>query len=86
MDLEETLHAILSSINARYQQLKSNKIAAINHDYLEALYQFGIFANYQVKNQEMSCKIIDVNQKGELLLEGKDRNIIICDLKEVIFI
>ncbi|HIN38801.1 MAG TPA: biotin--[acetyl-CoA-carboxylase] ligase, partial [Flavobacteriales bacterium] len=84
VNIEKALKAVLRTINTRYQQLKANNNTAIDRDYLKALYQFGIFANYQVKNQMIACKIIDVNKNGTLQLEKKNGDIISCDFKEVV--
>ena len=62
IDLEEALEAVLTTLNIRYQQLRTNKIEEINSDYLRALYQFGNFANYRVNNKRVACKIVDVNK------------------------
>ena len=57
---------------------------AVSNDVLEQREHL-IFANYQVKNQMIACKIIDVNKNGTLQLEKKNGDIISCDFKEVVF-
>jgi len=84
--VEQALKAVLLQLNERYQKLKAKKISEIDRDYLNSLYQFGVFSSYQVNGKVITCKLIDVNKKGELLLKMTNDKIINCDLKEVIFL
>jgi BirA family biotin operon repressor/biotin-[acetyl-CoA-carboxylase] ligase len=85
LELNETLKAVLESIDLRYNQLKLGEIEILQRDYMQRLLYKDIFASYIYKGREIEARIFDVNEFGHLLLEEKNGNTICCELKEISF-
>lgn len=85
LDLNETLKAVLESIDLRYNQLKLGEIEILQRDYMQRLLYKDIFASYIYKGREIEARIFDVNEFGHLLLEERNGNTICCELKEISF-
>lgn len=85
LDLNETLKAVLESIDLRYNQLKLGEIEILQRDYMQRLLYKDIFASYIYKGSEIEARIFDVNEFGHLLLEERNGNTICCELKEIVF-
>lgn len=85
LELNETLKAVLESIDLRYNQLKLGEIEILQRDYMQRLLYKDIFASYIYKGREIEARIFDVNEFGHLLLEERNGNTICCELKEISF-
>lgn len=85
-NLQEILKQVLQCIFKRYKQVKPDTFHTIENDYQFALYRRMEWYEYLVKGVEVSARITGTNAYGQLLLETRNDQILICDLKEVKFI
>jgi BirA family biotin operon repressor/biotin-[acetyl-CoA-carboxylase] ligase len=58
-------------MEARYLQLKANKIDAIDTEYLQKLFRLNEWKNYTLNNEVFEGKIIGVSAVGKLQMELK---------------
>lgn len=84
-DLMYGIESICGFIEARYLQLKTNKLDGIAREYLQNLYKFEEWSNYSSKDQIFSGKISGVSPSGKLQLELLSHEIKEFDLKEIMF-
>jgi BirA family biotin operon repressor/biotin-[acetyl-CoA-carboxylase] ligase len=84
-NISACIESVCSYIEKRYLQLKS-KHPKINTDYLENLFQFEEWCDYEVENEIIKAKIKDVSKSGKLILELKEGNRKEFDLKELKFV
>ncbi|MGZ4156825.1 MAG: biotin--[acetyl-CoA-carboxylase] ligase, partial [Bacteroidia bacterium] len=73
-------------IEARYLQLKANKLDIIEPDYLKRLYRLNEWANFSTAQEQFEGKIIGVSEIGKLQVELKSSEIKEFELKEIKFI
>jgi BirA family transcriptional regulator, biotin operon repressor / biotin---[acetyl-CoA-carboxylase] ligase len=85
-NLDKALYTLLQSIFKRYSQVNSGATKLIENDYQKALYHVMEWHEYMLNGMQINAKITGTNAYGQLLLETKTENIIVCDLKEVQFI
>jgi BirA family biotin operon repressor/biotin-[acetyl-CoA-carboxylase] ligase len=83
--LDEVLKNLCRQIEKRYLQLKKDNTAT-HKNYLENLYRYKTFANYNYKGNKIKARIIDIDTNGKLILEKELGEKLICDLKEVEFV
>ena len=81
----KAIAALCSSIEARYLQLKNNKVESIQKDYMERLYRLESYTDYRVFGKELQAKIVGLNPEGKLVLESED-GFKVCGFKEVEFL
>ncbi len=84
-DLMVGVERICDYIEARYLQLKTNKLENIVNSYLLSLYKFGEWSNYSSGGQTFAGKITGVSPLGKLQLELESNEIKEFDLKEIMF-
>jgi BirA family biotin operon repressor/biotin-[acetyl-CoA-carboxylase] ligase len=85
-NLENELKVLLSCIERRYLQWKNGLYSQLKKHYLEELYLFQSWHNYQTP--EGNCfegKIIGVNDQGQLLVEDLEANQRLYNNKEIAF-
>ena len=85
-DLKNCIEKLCEYVEARYLQLKANKIEKINEDYLNCLYQINEWADYEVNSEKIRGKIIGVSQFGKLEVQIETGTIKEFDLKEIVFL
>ncbi len=85
-DLAETIELLCSFIEARYLQLKANKIASIDNDYFQHLYRLNSWNMFSANNQLFEGKIAGVSESGKLRVQLRNEEIKEFDLKEIVFI
>ncbi len=85
-DLMQVLEKLSEFIEARYLQLKSNKLESIDAAYLQNLYQLNELHNYTSHDQLFEGKIIGISAIGKLQVELKTNEIKEFDLKEIKFV
>ncbi|OFY86341.1 MAG: biotin--[acetyl-CoA-carboxylase] ligase [Bacteroidetes bacterium RIFCSPLOWO2_12_FULL_35_15] len=85
VELMPAIEQICEFIEARYLQLKTNKLESINNAYLQNLYRFEEWSNYSSKYQEFVGKITGVSSSGKLQMELSSHEKKEFDLKEIIF-
>lgn len=84
-DLMAGVERICEFIEARYLQLKANKLETIDLAYLQCLYKFEEWFDYSSNNQFFTGKIIGVSNSGKLQMQLKSDEIKEFDLKEIAF-
>lgn len=85
-DLMQVLEKLSEFIEARYLQLKGNKLESIDASYLQNLYQLNEWHNYSSENQLFEGKIIGISAIGKLQVGLKSTEIKEFDLKEIKFV
>lgn len=85
-DLMQVLEKLSEFIEARYLQLKANKLESIDAAYLGQLYQFDEWRNYTAGNQLFEGKIIGISAIGKLQMLQKNGELREFDLKEIKFV
>lgn len=85
-DLMQVLEKLSEFIEARYLQLKANKLESIDSAYLQHLYQLNEWHNYTSENQLFEGKIIGISAIGKLQVQLKTNEINEFDLKEIKFV
>ena len=85
-DLMELMEKLCEFFEARYLQLRANKLEAIDFDYLRRLYRFNIWTNFISKDITFEGKIIGVSVSGKLQILLKSEETKEFDLKEILFI
>lgn len=85
-DLMQVLEKLSEFIEARYLQLKANKLESIDSAYLQHLYQLNEWHNYTSENQLFEGKIIGISAIGKLQVQLKTNEINEFDLKEIRFV
>lgn len=84
-ELMEILNRLCEFFEARYLQLKSNKLESIDTAYLERLYRLNEWANYKSGEASFEGKIIGVSKVGKLQVELRSGVVKEFDLKEIAF-
>ncbi|MGQ0829543.1 MAG: biotin--[acetyl-CoA-carboxylase] ligase [Bacteroidota bacterium] len=82
---EQCIERLCEFIEARYLQLKANKIENIDSEYKQELYQFNEWKNYTSDQQIFRGKIIGISVLGKLQVELESAKIKEFDLKEITF-
>lgn len=85
-NLEELLQQLLRSVTKRYRQVKPESIHEIENDYQFALYRRMEWHDYLLKDVNVPARITGTSAYGQLLLETRTNQIVVCNLKEVKFI
>lgn len=84
-DLQEVLEGVLNYLEARYLQLRQNKVDELKADYLENLYRLQELHSFQSMGQEFEGRITGVDADGKLrvLSSGGERA---YGIKEISFV
>jgi BirA family biotin operon repressor/biotin-[acetyl-CoA-carboxylase] ligase len=85
-DLMQVLEKLSEFIEARYLQLKGNKLESIDTSYLQNLYQLNEWHNYTSNNELFEGKIIGITAIGKLQVQLKTNETKEFDLKEIKFV
>jgi BirA family transcriptional regulator, biotin operon repressor / biotin---[acetyl-CoA-carboxylase] ligase len=85
-DLEAELNALASTLDFRYNQLSKGETDAIDRDYLEALYRYKEWHNFELRGRIREARITGISSNGRLILDARDEPIAEFDIKEVRFI
>ncbi len=85
-ELMEVLNRLCEFFEARYLQLKSNKLESIDTAYLKRLYRLNEWANYKSVEAFFEGKIIGVSKIGKLQVELRSGAVKEFDLKEIVFV
>jgi BirA family biotin operon repressor/biotin-[acetyl-CoA-carboxylase] ligase len=84
--LDDCLAELLDKIGSRYRELADGDFGKIDEDYQKLLYQKGCWASYSSKGGVFEGKIIGVDEYGLLMIEGRQKQILKFDYKEVSFL
>ncbi len=85
-DLKLIMERLCVYIEARYLQLKANKLGNIDFEYLQRLYRLNTWNHFSSNNELFEGKITGVSDSGKLQVILKSEEIREFDLKEIIFI
>lgn len=85
-ELINVLNRLCEFFEARYLQLKSNKLESIDNAYLGRLYRLNEWAKFSSMNAIFDGKIVGVSSVGKLLIEMRSGEIKEFDLKEIQFL
>ena len=85
-DLKNCVEKLCEYMEARYLQLKTNKVEKINTDYLNCLYQYNEWYSYKINSEIVNGKIIGVSLFGKLQVLFESNEIKEFDLKEIEFL
>ncbi len=85
-DLMEIIKRFCEFIEARYLQLKTNKLESINTAYLKHLYRLGEWSQYISNEKKIEGKIIGTSASGRLQMKLESGVIKEFDLKEIRFV
>ncbi|MFC5282599.1 biotin--[acetyl-CoA-carboxylase] ligase [Pedobacter alpinus] len=84
-DLTLLLSQLCKYIESRYLQLKANKVAVIDNDYIQKLYRYNVAHNFEIAGVIEKATIKGISPIGKLQLDI-NQQIAEFDLKEVKFI
>ncbi|MBA3704756.1 MAG: biotin--[acetyl-CoA-carboxylase] ligase [Bacteroidetes bacterium] len=84
-DSLECIERLCKFLEARYLQLKTNKLESINNEYLQQLYHLHEWKNYIASGEKFQGKIIGVSTLGKLQVQLRSDEIKEFDLKEIEF-
>lgn len=85
-DMEYCQEVLYKTLNKWYATLKNQNFKLIDTNYINSLYQFGVFKKYVILKKNINAKIVGVSSYGKLLLENIHQKTFECDLKEVEFV
>lgn len=86
LDLKFVLERLCEFLEARYLQLKANKLDHLNTDYLQCLYRKDEWHTYTAEEESFEGKIVGVSALGRLHIELKSGIVKEFDLKELRFL
>ncbi len=84
-DLIQFIERLCEFMEARYLQLKANKLESINTEYLQKLYQLNEWKNYTSNNDTFEGKIIGVSTFGKLQVQLRSDEVKEFYLNEIKF-
>jgi BirA family biotin operon repressor/biotin-[acetyl-CoA-carboxylase] ligase len=86
-DLQHCIALFCECFEARYLQLKNNKLEQLNADYLSLLYRINEWSTYQTPGKQVfEGNIKGVSEIGKLQVELISGEIKEFDLKEIVFV
>lgn len=83
--LMQVQERLLEFLEARYLQLKANKLETLDNAYLERLYRKGVWAEYISSGQTFEGKITGVSSTGKLRMELTNSEVREFDMREIVF-
>ena len=86
ISLTAVLERLCDFFEARYLQLKSNKLDVLDKAYLDRLYKIDEWANFRNAQGVFQGKIKGVSEFGKLVVEVNNGDLLLFDLKEIGFI
>ena len=85
-DKKEIFNLAMQNVKKRYIQLQQGGIEQIREDYLLQLLYRNEFREYEYKGEQITAKILTVNEFGHLIFETKDGVQYSAELRELKFI
>ncbi len=85
-DLKEIMDKLCMFMEARYLQLKANKLGNIDFAYLQRLYRLNVWNHFVSDSEPFEGKITGVSNSGKLQVLLKTEETREFDLKEIVFI
>ena len=85
-NVKQSLSLFCKHFEAFYLMLKQGNFDKITQAYLQQLYKFNQWANYQASNKTFSAKITGIEENGLLLLVTKQNEVLKYNFKEIVFL
>lgn len=85
IDLKIALELFCKQFETLYLRLKQNNLSKINEAYLQRLYRFNEWANYNAQQNTFSARITGVEENGLLVLTTRENKVLKFNFKEIIF-
>ena len=84
------IHELVQNLNnilqEEYHLLQEQELEILNQMYLNHLYKYHIYDNYEIKGEKVFAEIIGVTPYGQLMLEDLCSEPFVCNYKEIKFI
>jgi BirA family biotin operon repressor/biotin-[acetyl-CoA-carboxylase] ligase len=84
-DIKETICSLASFLDVRYQQLMQQRFEKLHKDYVDLLWRFEAWHDYQTKDGILRLKITGVDSQGFLITENEVGETNKYSFKEIIF-
>lgn len=85
-DLLDSLNKTCISIEKYYNLLRDEQFSIIDDEYNNLLYRKDVLCNYLLNNKPIKGIIKGVNTQGHLLLKVKDQEIVINEIKRLVYL
>lgn len=86
-DLDNVLNLLIINIKNAIENLRSDDgKAVIDRKYIKRLYRYREWSTYKYQNQVKQLIIIGFDKYGRLLLQDREGDEIVCDVKELQFV
>lgn len=87
VELETLLPQLVEAVDRRVQMLGTPEgVACVKEDYLERLYRYRVWADYEVKGQKVRRYITGIDSFGRLETVDESGTQYIYDIKELVFL
>lgn len=87
VELEPLLRRLVESVDRRVQQLRSAEgVASIKKDYLDRLYRYRTWADYEIDGQKVRRFITGIDSFGRLETIDESGERFVYDIKEIKFV
>jgi len=83
--LHDSLLSVFHHIAYRYNQIDSNSVSKIEHDYCSALYKINEWNEFYLNGVHINARITGTNEYGQLILETTTGEPLSCDFKEIVY-
>ncbi len=71
---DEVMHTLFSMLEARYFQLKQNRIEQLQKDYMKNLYRIEEECVYRKDQKRFNAKIVGITAEGKLILQTGNKH------------
>jgi BirA family transcriptional regulator, biotin operon repressor / biotin---[acetyl-CoA-carboxylase] ligase len=86
-DVKESFQLLLKFIENNYNRIKTyDGISNTNREYIDRLYKYNVFADYEANTRRFKAKITGVDDFGKLMMIDEKNNSLVFGLKEVKFL
>ncbi|MBP1673296.1 MAG: biotin--[acetyl-CoA-carboxylase] ligase [Bacteroidetes bacterium] len=85
-DVTMLISELMRILEKQYQLIKEQKFEVLEQNYLSHLYQYQKWAQYRIKDQLITGRIMGLSSYGQLLIECESGAIYTCNYKEVKFL
>ncbi len=86
LEIDTCFSALCNALESRYLQLKSGHGEQVNEDYVNALFRFGEFHEYESGHTRFKAKMTAIADDGKIFLKRENGLIEKYDFKEVKFV
>jgi BirA family biotin operon repressor/biotin-[acetyl-CoA-carboxylase] ligase len=83
LDRKKVLQDLLKNLNAQYVRIMNGDLAGCASDYHDILYGLHQWLQYKHGDRELTARIIGIEETGQLILETKEKERLVCGVKEI---